>query len=84
MCDNNNDKPKNYKGISKTAFKKRYANHKRSFNIYMHKNIVKLSVEYWNLKVRSTNPKVTCPVKKQFSVSNPESRKYSLCLNEKL
>ena len=31
-CDNEKDKPKSYKGICKTTFKKLKANHKKSFN----------------------------------------------------
>ena len=30
-CDNETDKPKLYKGICETTFKKRYANHKKIF-----------------------------------------------------
>ena len=36
--DKKNYQPKNYKGISENTFKKRCANHKRSFNISKCKN----------------------------------------------
>ena len=32
------------------AFKKRYANHKRSFNLITSKNDTNFSIEYWTLK----------------------------------
>ena len=70
--------------ISENTFTKRYANHKISFNINRYKNDTKLSVEYWNLKARNSNPKVTWAVKNQFSAYNPQSKRCSLCLNEKL
>ena len=59
--DKKNYQPSNYKGISGNTFKKRYANHKRSFNINRYKNDTKLSVEYWNLKVGNFNKVATCP-----------------------
>ena len=37
------------------TFKKRYANHKRSFNLIKSKNDTTLSIEYWNLK-KTTSP----------------------------
>ena len=82
--DRKDYQPRNYKEISENTFKKRYANHKRSFNINRYKNDTKLSVEYWNLKAGNSNPKVTWAVKNQFSAYNPQSKRCSLCLNEKL
>ena len=82
--DKKNHQPKKYKGITENTFKKRYANHKRSFNINRYENDTKLSVEFWNLKAGNSNPKVTWAVKSQFSAYNPQSKKFCLCLNEKL
>ena len=48
-CDDETYKPKLYKGICETTFKKRYANHKKSFNVEKNKNDTKLSTEYWKL-----------------------------------
>ena len=79
-----NYQPRNYEEISENKFKRRYANHKRSFNINRYENDTKLSVEYWNLKVGNSNPKVTWAVKNQFSAYNPQSKRSSLCLNGKL
>ena len=42
-------KPKMYKGICETTFKKRCANHKISFNAERKKSDTKLSTEYWRL-----------------------------------
>ena len=78
--DKKNYQPRNYKGINENTIKKRYANHKRSFNINRHKNDTKLSVECWNLKAGNCNPKVTWPV----TCVQPQSKRCSLCLNEKL
>ena len=82
-CDRKNYKPINYKGISESTFKKRYANHKRSFNISRYKNYTKLYVKYWNFKAGNSNAKVTWAVKKQFSAYNPQSKRCSFCLKEK-
>ena len=43
-----NYQPRNYKEISKNTFKKQYTNHKRLFNINRYKNVMKLSIEYYN------------------------------------
>ena len=79
-----NCQPRNCKGISENIFKKQYANHNRSFYINRYKNDTKLSVDYWNLKAKNSNPKVTSAVKNQFSAYNPQSERCSLCLNKKL
>ena len=52
-CDKKNYQPRKYKGFSENAFKKRYANHKRSFSIIKYKNDMKLFVEYWNVKTET-------------------------------
>ena len=45
-CDDRTYKPKLYKGICETTFKKRYASHKKSFNVEKNKNDTKLSTEH--------------------------------------
>ena len=37
-CEDETYKPKLYKGICETTFKKCYANHKKSFNVEKNKN----------------------------------------------
>ena len=49
-CSDSKYKQKRYKGIWETTFKKRYASHKKSFNLVKSKNETILSVEYWTLK----------------------------------
>ena len=52
-------RPRNYKEISENTLSKRFADHKRSFNIIRYKNDTRLSVEYWNVKAGNSNLKVT-------------------------
>ena len=82
-CDKENY-TKLYKGICETTFKKRYANRKKSFNVPTYKNDTKRSTEYWTLKTKQLNPKVSWQIKRSYNSYNPISRRYNLCLNEKL
>ena len=75
---------KRYKGICETTFKKRYANHKKSFSLIKSKNDTILSIEYWNLKQKQQPPRLTWEVKVQYKAYNPILKKCNLCLNEKL
>ena len=79
-----NTSKKRYKGICETTFKKRYANHKKSFNLIKSKNDTTLSIEYWNLKQKQQTPKLTWEIKGQYKAYNPTLKKCNLCLNEKL
>ena len=51
-CDDEKCKPKLYKGICETIFKKHYANHKKSFNTEKSKNNTKLSTKQWKLEYK--------------------------------
>ena len=82
--NNTKYKEKRYKGICETTFKKRYANHKKSFNIISYKNDTTLSTEYWTLKDKQQLPRLTWEIKGQYKSYNPVSKKCYLCLNEKL
>ena len=44
-CDDETYRPKLYKGICEANFKKRYVNHKKSFNVEKNENDTKLSTE---------------------------------------
>ena len=66
------------------TFKKRYANHKKSFNLIRSKNGTILSIEYWNLKQKPQTPKLTWEIKRQYKAYNPTFKKCNLRLNEKL
>ena len=46
-----NSKTKVYYCVSETAFKLRYANHKKSFNKIKYQTDTELSNEYWNIKL---------------------------------
>ena len=62
-CDNEIYKSKLYKGICETTFKKRYADHKKSFNAEKNKNNTKLSTEYWKLVNEKRNPRIPWNIK---------------------
>ena len=65
-CDNETYKPKLYKGICETAFKKRYANHKKSFNVEKNKNDTKLSSENWKLTNKKLRPQISWSIKGNY------------------
>ena len=73
-----------YKGICETTFKKRYANHKKSFNVEKNKNDTKLSTEYWKLANNKLHPRISWSIKGNYKSYNPNSKRCSLCLHEKL
>ena len=79
-----NYKPKLYKGSCETSFKKRYSNHKKSFNISLYKRDTKLSTENRNLKVKQINPQISWKIKGIYKFYNPTSKRCNLCLTEKL
>ena len=82
-CDKENY-TKLYKGICETTFKKRYANHKKYFKVPTYKNDTKLSTEYWALKTKQLNSKMSWQIKRRYNSYNPICRRCNLCLNEKL
>ena len=83
-CSDSKYKQKRHKGICEAIFKKRYANHKKSFNLINSKNDTTLSVEYWTLKQKQQTPRLTWEIKGQYKAYNPTLKKCNLCLNEKL
>ena len=58
-CSDSKYNQKWYKEICETTFKKRYANHKKSFNLTKSKNDTTLSIEYWDLKQKQKTLKLT-------------------------
>ena len=58
-CGDETYKLKLYEGFFKTTFKKRYANHKKSFNMEKNKNDTKLSTEYWKLASKKLHPRIS-------------------------
>ena len=83
-CEDKIYKPKLHKGICETTFKKRYANHKKSFNVEKKKNNTKLSTEYWKLANNKLHPWISWSIKGNYKSYNPNSNRCSLCLHEKL
>ena len=65
-CDGETYKPTLYKGICETAFKKCYANHKKSFNAAKDKNDTKLSTEYWKLANNKLHPQISWSMKGNY------------------
>ena len=53
-----NDTPMKYIGLTATTFKKRFSNHKKSFNYKCYENETELSKHFWNLKRANKNPTV--------------------------
>ena len=75
---------KTYIGISQTTFKKRYANHVKSFKLERYKYDTELSKEYWRIKDTGGTPKVKWKILRKCAEYNPSSNSCNLCLNEKL
>ena len=72
-----------YIGLCETTFKKRYANHKKSFTTEKYKNSTALSTEFWNIKEANGQPKVTWKIMRKCKSYNPNSKKCNLCSSEK-
>ena len=83
-CSDKNYQPKLYKGSCEASFTKRYSNHKKSFNVPFYKHDTKLSTGYWNLKTKNLNPRISWKIKGIYKCYNPISKRYNLCLTEKL
>ena len=73
-----------YLGIAETTFKKRYSNHKRSFNLPEYKKDTELSKEFWKIKRRNSVPNIKWRILRKCSRFNRSSVRCNLCLNEKL
>ena len=82
-CNDKNYKPKLYKGSCETTFKKRFSNHKKSFNVPLYKHDTKLSTEYWYLKTKYLNPQISWKLKGVYKSCNTISKRFNLCLTEK-
>ena len=78
-----NSTVKKYIGLCETTFKKRYANHKKSFNHERYKNSTTLSTEFWRLKNANLHPIITWRIARTTQSYNLTSKKCQLCLAEK-
>ena len=81
---NQNYQEKVYFGSCETTFKKRFSNHKKSFNLNEYKNETKLSNEIWRIKKSVYHPKVKREIVKKCVPYNPQTKHCLLFLNEKL
>ena len=79
-----NDQEKVYFGSCETTFKKRFSNHKKSFNINEYKNDTELSNEIWRIKDSGHRPKVKWLIVKKCVPYNPQTKRCLLCLSKKL
>ena len=83
-CDDETYKQKLYKGIWKTTFKKRYANHKKLSNAQKNKNDTKLSTEYWKLANKKLHSRIYQGIKGNSKSYNPKLKRRCLHLHKKL
>ena len=79
-----NCKTKIYCGVSETAFKLRYANHKKTFNNIKYQTDAELSSEYWNIISANKTSNVPWEILGTHKSYNQSSKRCLLCLNEKL
>ena len=77
-CDDKNCKLKLYKGIIETAFNKRYANHKKIFNVEKNKNDTKLCTKYWKLRHKKFHAWISWRIKSKYKSDNQNWRRWSL------
>ena len=73
-----------YYGICETAFKLRYANHKKSLSHRNCKPDTELSNEFWRIKDNKHNASLTQEILGRHQTYNTSSKRCSLCLNKKL
>ena len=79
-----NSETKIYYGICETTFKLKYANHKKSFSHRNCRSDTELSNKFWRIKDNKHNTNITWEILGKHQAYNTSSKRYSLCLNEKL
>ena len=75
---------KYYKGSCGATFKKRFANHKKSFNNDQYKNETELSKSVCNLKSTNENLEIAWEIVRRCTLVNRAILRCNLCLNKKL
>ena len=65
-------------------FKLRYPHHQRSFKFLKYKTDTELPCEVWQMEKSGQTPVTTWKIVRQCSPYNPNSKRYNLCLNEKM
>ena len=81
---NQNNQEKVYFGSCETTFKKRFSNHKKSFNLKEYKNETEKSNEIWRIKNSVHHQKVEWEIVKKCVPNSPQTKCCLLYLNEKL
>ena len=79
-----NPKTKIYYGVCETAFKRRYANHKKTFNNIKYQTDTELSNEYWNIISANKTSNISWEFLETHKSYNQSPIQCLLCLNEKL
>ena len=78
-----NHRDMKYIGLTEPTFKKRFSVHKTSFNLERYRHSTTLSTEVWRLNELNGEPKIAWRKIRNARAFTPESKKCSLCLNEK-
>ena len=65
-------------------FKLRYSNDQRSFKFLKYKTDTELSSKVWQMKKSGQTPVITWKIIRRCSPYSPNSKRYYLCLNEKM
>ena len=75
-----------YYGITETKFKQRYANHVKSFRHETYQSGTELTNGLWSMKNNNCTPNVVWEILRlrKDQPYNPNTKRFSLCLNEKL
>ena len=79
-----NSEIKVYYGICEITFKLGDANHKKSSSHKNHKSDTELSNKFWRIKDNKPNANITWEILGRHQAYYTSSKRYSLCLNEKL
>ena len=83
MENNVDDEKRFYIGITEHSFKKRFSNHKKSFNLKKYEKETELSKYIWKLKEDGKSPSIKWSIVKRVN-STPNKSFCKLCLMEKL
>ena len=70
--------------MTETKLKLQYANHIKSFRHKKHQSDIELSNELWSIKHKNYTPNIVRKILRKHQMYNPNTKRCSLCLNEKL
>ena len=73
-----------YHGVTEITFKKRYANHVKSFRHETYQSDTEFSNELWSTKSNKYTPYVIWEILRKHQPYNTNIKRCSLCLNKKL